>query len=184
MKKILLIVKREKSQPHYELHFKEHVEFWTVHGKIGESQVEVYSGRWKDTNKKILAIILGALFGVAVAVAVKDYIIPQTATLASTPTVSFFFEGIEYTDGETLDWGDFTEAETTYTYNLTVLNTGLVPCNVTFLTTGLPEGWSQTWAGNCTILQVDEWVAADLDVTTGTVDGDYSWSSTIHLEKA
>jgi len=40
MKKLLLLVHRENPIPHYELHFQEHVEFWTVHGKIGESQVE------------------------------------------------------------------------------------------------------------------------------------------------
>jgi len=39
--KILLIIKREKPEPHYELHFDKRVEFWTFDGrKIGESKVE------------------------------------------------------------------------------------------------------------------------------------------------
>lgn len=137
------------------------------------------------TIKKTLAIILAALLvGFVSGAIVKTYVFPQVATLASTPTVAIFVNGTEYTDGEIMNFGNFTETGTTYTYNLTVSNTGLVVCNVTFLTSGLPEGWSQTWAGNHTVLQVGEREVADLCITTGTVDGDYGWTSTIHLEKA
>jgi len=36
----LLIVKREDPEPHFEVHFDRHVEFWNLEGKkIGESKV-------------------------------------------------------------------------------------------------------------------------------------------------
>lgn len=39
--KVLLIIKREKPEPHYEIHFDKHVEFRNLQGeKIGESKVE------------------------------------------------------------------------------------------------------------------------------------------------
>ena len=42
-KKILLIVKRENPEPHYELHFDESVEFWTIDGRhLKTSKVEPY----------------------------------------------------------------------------------------------------------------------------------------------
>ena len=35
-----LIVTRHDPEPHYEVHYAEHVEFWTVDGrKLGESPV-------------------------------------------------------------------------------------------------------------------------------------------------
>ena len=42
MDEIRLIIKRCKPQPHLEVHFNDHVEFWTEDGtvKTGESQVE------------------------------------------------------------------------------------------------------------------------------------------------
>ena len=39
--KILLVVKRTKPKPHYEVHFDKRVEFWALDGaKLGESKVE------------------------------------------------------------------------------------------------------------------------------------------------
>ena len=39
--KLLTIVKRAKPIPHYELHYPNHVEFWTLDDvKLGESKVE------------------------------------------------------------------------------------------------------------------------------------------------
>jgi hypothetical protein len=43
--KILGIFKRTEPEPHYEVHFDKHVEFWTLEGKkLGESKVEEYVG--------------------------------------------------------------------------------------------------------------------------------------------
>lgn len=39
--KPMLILKRNKPKPHYEIHFVKHVEYWTLDGeKLGETEVE------------------------------------------------------------------------------------------------------------------------------------------------
>jgi len=39
--KVLLIVRRDAPEPHFEVHFDDRVEFWTLDGKkLGESKVE------------------------------------------------------------------------------------------------------------------------------------------------
>jgi len=45
--KALAIFHRYKPQPHYEVHFDKHVEFWTLDGeKLGESKVEIIKGEY------------------------------------------------------------------------------------------------------------------------------------------
>ena len=47
------IVKRSEPEPHYELHFSDHVEFWTFDNKkIGESNIEKY--KRDDSHSKPL----------------------------------------------------------------------------------------------------------------------------------
>jgi hypothetical protein len=42
--KVLMMIRREEPEPHYELHFDKRVEFWTLDGrKLGQSKVEVVS---------------------------------------------------------------------------------------------------------------------------------------------
>ena len=137
------------------------------------------------TIKKTVAVIIAALLvGFVGAIIVKTYLLPQTAILSTSPTVSITIADQPYVNGSIIDWGEMNLAETTYLLEMNVTNTGLMPCKVIFTTTGLPQGWTQTWAGNNTVLPVGGWFSADLELTTGTVDGTYSWDTHIHLEKA
>lgn len=43
MEKPKLVIRRDKPQPHYELHYDSHVDFVTLDGrKLGSSKVEPY----------------------------------------------------------------------------------------------------------------------------------------------
>jgi len=148
--------------------------------------VKSVSHRWRRCNKtikKTLAVILAALLvGFFSAAIIKTYLYPQIAILTMTPVVSIMIEDVPYVNGSTIDWGILDQANTTYALLLNVSNIGATPCTVTFTTTGLPTGWTQTWAGNNTLLAVNEWVAADMELTTGFTDGNYSWNTYIHAE--
>lgn len=135
---------------------------------------------------KILTVILGALLvGAVLSVGIKEYVIPQQATVEPTVNLDIYIDGTPWTNGTLLDWENVTAGETYCFQNLTVVNIGNVNVTVYLLAPDLPAGWTQTWTANATFLQPTEKVEADL---TLTVDASaacqtYSWNSYIRGEQ-
>lgn len=117
-------------------------------------------------SKKMLIVtgLIALLLGAAIVWAVQTYVFPNTATLG-TVELTFWLDTDPITSTEEISWGNVTY-DSTYYYNFTVKNTGSARCLVIMSLSDFPSDWTLTWTGNETLLDPDEVVSADLELTT------------------
>lgn len=139
-------------------------------------------------NKKTLIIwigILAAVFAVGILAAslVVEYIYPQSATVQAI-TFAVYVDTVPWANNTNIPWGNVVP-DATYTKNLTVVNNGTVPVTVYLFVSGLPAGWTETWAANGALLAPSEVAYADLtlNVPVGASLGAEAWSSKVRGEE-
>ena len=107
-----------------------------------------------------LLVLIVTVASLVVASVVVQHYIPSVGTIVS---LTYYVED-EYMPTE-IDWGPCQPGYTYYFDNMTVVNTGNTPLNVTIIPYGLPVGWSFEWLGNMTLLDPAEKVEAELSLT-------------------
>ena len=130
-------------------------------------------------NKKLLGLIsILAIVGLVAAAAVFQY--NQTAHVTATVAFDFYLDDVITPPDTTIDWGDL-EPLHTYEKLMNVTNTGNVPIIITAIISDLPSGWTETWAGNETLLLVGERISAPLILTVPLSDtsASYNWMLTL-----
>jgi len=133
-------------------------------------------------NKKLLGLIsILAIVGLVAAATVFQY--NQTAHVTATVTFDFYLDDLKTERETTIDWGDL-EPLHTYEKLMNVTNTGNVPIIITAIISDLPSGWTETWAGNETLLLVGEEVCEPLILTTPLSDASAIYDWTLTLEAA
>jgi len=129
----------------------------------------------KNSLVSLILITIIASVTFAVAVTVSEWYHPHTVTVTKI-VLEEYLEGTLIANGTTIDWGT-QEAGATYLLNYTVKCIGR-PCTVRLVVTGLPAGWSLTWAKNNTALMTGAYAEADLTLTIpASAEGAYSWST-------
>ncbi len=122
--------------------------------------------------------VIGMLivFGFVAGVALEQWFYPQTVNVTSVE-LETRINNEAWSNGTTINWDSRTAG--TYVYIMDVRNTGTATTTVLFIVSGLPEGITQSWAGNGTTLTPNTNVTAPLqlvieeDVEVGT----YDWQS-------
>ena len=151
--------------------------------------MEKLKGYWKNASLAVKALILVGLLLVSVSVGyglVSLYFTsPNTATYTGTLNVTMTLNGVGYTDGTPISWGDVV-ASTPYIKTLRVTNTGNVNASVTLSTVGLPAGWTmELMFTGSNLVTVGASKDFTMVLTTGTVQPQtYSWDSVLTVSPA
>ena len=133
-------------------------------------------------NKKAVAPIIYVILAVIILVVV----VGAAVLLGSSPSnttnngdVTVYIDSIQqtgnYSSPQTLAWGNIA-AGNTYTKNFTVANAGTQAYNLLLLTTE-PDGNTQSWAYNNTVLNAMTYEQGTLTLTLSTTpaSGAYTW---------
>jgi len=138
-------------------------------------------------NKKTVALgIIFALLLVAVVKAAYDYYNgPQTGN--GVELIAYLGGTLEelgtpLKTGDSIDWGPLIIGQL-YVYNLTVISHYTEDYTICFLHPGLPDGWTQTWACNNTVLAAGKMMSGDLSLIA-TTKGAETWGWNITVTEA
>lgn len=128
-------------------------------------------------KKSIITLALvGLLVGVGFGVVVQQYYHPETA-FVTTVKIEEYLDGAPVANGTQLDWGAVLPNSSNL-WNYTIRNVGSVKCTVYRVVSGLPGGWNETWTGNNTLLEPQDWLVGDLNLTVpANASGTYNWHS-------
>src|SRR4030067_1191325 len=120
--------------------------------------------------------LIGLVLVVALAATTIALQYNQTAHVTSTLSFDLYIDNVKTDPQAVVAWGDL-EPLGTYEKEMNVTNTGNVPINVTAIITGLPSGWTETWAANKNIIIVGGNVNAPAILTTplDAPTDDYAW---------
>lgn len=114
--------------------------------------------------------------GAVAAASLVRYYHPETVTI-STVTLEEYLDGKLVVNGSSFQWGTL-DAGASYNWNYTVRNVGTVNCTVYRLVTGLGGGLTETWTGNSSLLEPQEWLVGTLTLTIpSNASGTYTWES-------
>lgn len=128
-------------------------------------------------NKSVITLaLIGLLVGVGLGVVVQQYYHPETV-FVTTVKIEEYLDGVLVANGTQLDWGSVLPNSTNL-WNYTVHSVGSVNCTVYRIVYGLPGGWLETWSGNDTLLEPQEWLVGDLTLKVpANASGTYNWHS-------
>ena len=125
-----------------------------------------------------IALLLGAIV-VAGAQTNWTWIYPTTVK-GGTMELAIYLEDEQWLNGTSINYGTIYPEETLY-YNFTVQNLCNTSITVYFTYSNLPVGFTYTWTGNATTLDVEESVSGWLNLTApeSLEEITYSWNSYI-----
>ena len=139
-------------------------------------------------NTYVKACLIVMLIGVCVfagfaGAAVYYQLNYPSSAEGQTVEVTAYLDSILWKNNTEIDWGPV-NATTAYWSYLNVTNSGQLACTVTLHSQGLPNGWTQTWTANNTVIAPTEWANGTLTVTTTTVEAiTYEWDTIIRAEQ-
>lgn len=118
-------------------------------------------------NKKILLATsaLTLLFaGVVYALLTTTVYIPQTWIINQNVNVAVYINGTLWDNGTLWEWGLISPVSVN-TIDLSIVNLGSLPCTVSFLSVGLPNGYTLTWSSSGTTMPISGSISGDLTFT-------------------
>ena len=137
-------------------------------------------------KKKILAgltisMIIAAASLVAASITLF-FNMPMNANVV-TPSVgslSMSIDGLPWTNGTEIAWGNFTAGENKIK-QFDILNNGTISLQLTLFTSGMPVGWVLSFPGNTTTLNPSETLTNTLTLTVpeSATPGHYYWTTYI-----
>ena len=98
-----------------------------------------------------------ASVAVAAAISVYRFYMPQTVTVAvtSTPAVRVVIDGVEWTNGTTIDWGTIHRGGSK-SKDLIIYNDDDITVRV-YIVPSLPSDWEMHWSENATLISGHKW---------------------------
>jgi len=137
-------------------------------------------------QKRYIAFaLIGIIGGIWFTKAVYDYYNgPQTGNgVELTAYLGGTLEelGTPLKTGDSIDWGPLIIGQE-YIYNLTVISHYTADYTICFLHPGLPDGWTQTWTCNNTVLAAGKMMSGDLSLTATTKGVEtWGWNITVTI---
>lgn len=137
----------------------------------------------KSTVLAIIILLAAVALTITAALAVNYFMFPQNGTVPGSTSVAATINGTSWTSGTSINWGNL---GLTQTATLAVTNTGNHQITVAFVvdpSDPLPQGWTEVWTPDATILNPGETATGLLTLTLpgDVVAGPYSWSGYIDV---
>jgi len=130
-------------------------------------------------------LLIAALIGVALAIYATTTISQHaTIPIPATVTMDITINGVPYTSGTPIEWGNDLQINTEYTKAITIKNTGTATFTITYTQPSIPAGWTQTLELDSTTLAPQATTGGILTVTTASTPGDFSWNLEITATEA
>jgi hypothetical protein len=137
----------------------------------------------KRTKNGTIAIILASLLliGIVAASIISNLNYPQTATIAEAEAL-VLLNGSEWANNTKIEWGIIIPS-VEKTFDFDIQNIGQVPFTAVMVISNLPEGWTETYSGNNTLIIVGETLEGTLSLTASKGStGTHAWDSCINLD--
>jgi len=132
------------------------------------------------TARKKMALLatLPMLFAtIAYALTTYTYSFQNNANVSHQTSAQILINNVAWTNGTAIEWNNVTRGST-YQKNMTVINTGTTPIDVSAYTIGLENGWIQKWNTTQTIIQPNQSLSAPLTLTIpqNATAGEHTWT--------
>lgn len=121
--------------------------------------------------------LISLLVGTVVTASVIQQYYHDESGKVTTVQLEEYLDSQLVANDTSFDWGELLPGES-YDWNYTVQNVGSVNCTVYRLVHSLPNGWTETWTGNNTLLTPQDWLVGNLTLTVAAnASGTYNWHS-------